>query len=276
MKVGVIDMVNERQILDLIDAVLGKHHVSCGDWRDDRAAIEMGGEAARRELVAIGAPAVPYLLPHVDDIYISWVLRDIGDAAVDPLIEAMEKSPQAKKHIIRLMGDLKTCSPAVNDTLLPLLSEGELDLRILAAQSLGNRREHRAFEPMITLLGDIDRDEKQHPNLVLFALGDLGDRRAVPRILIYLEDVDPMVRLGAAKALGQLGDRRAVEPLIRLLEAEIGRGSNPETHSLICELADALGMLADRRAIHVVEAAAAHMGRAPIVVEALDKLKAAS
>lgn len=265
-------MADEQRILDLIDVVLGTHHVSCGDWRDDRMAIGFDGESARKELAAIGAQAVPYLLVHIEDVYIRRVLREIGDAAAAPLIDELAKSPQSIKYIMEVLGELETSLPAVNDALLPLLSEGRLDVRIAAAEALGCRREVRALEPMAALLRDIDQDEKQHPNLVLFALGDIGDRRAVPLILPYLEVEDPMVRFGAAKALGQLGDQRAVEPLIALLEAEIGKGRDPKTHDLICELADALGKLGDRRAVPAVEAAVQHIGRAPKVTEALAKL----
>jgi len=265
-------MADEKRIQELIDTVLGKEHVSCGDWRDDRMAIELGGAEARKELVEIGLPAVPYLIPHIRDNYIRWVLRDIGGPAVPPLLDELAKSPQTKKYVIQVLGDLKASSPAVNDALLPLLSEGKLGLRILAAKALGKRREERAFEPMMELLREMDKVKKQRPNQVLFALGWLGDKRAVPIILPYLKAEDPLVRLGAAKALGWLGDRKAAKPLVKLLKQELDSGLTRETHSLICEIAHALGKLGDQRAIRVVEAAA-NILPAPKIIRALEKLK---
>ncbi|HMA36537.1 MAG TPA: HEAT repeat domain-containing protein [Chloroflexia bacterium] len=50
-----------------------------------------------------------------------------------------------------------------------------------------------------------------------FALGQIGDPRAVEPLIAALRDEDTVVRTEAAAALGALGDRRAVEPLIRAL-----------------------------------------------------------
>jgi hypothetical protein len=50
-------------------------------------------------------------------------------------------------------------------------------------------------------------------------LGDLGDRRAVPVLIMLLQGTaDPRVRDAAAVALRELGDARAVAPLLRLIQ----------------------------------------------------------
>lgn len=41
-------------------------------------------------------------------------------------------------------------------------------------------------------------------------LGEIGDRRIVPKLLLRLDDHDPLVRGFAARTLGMLGDRRAL------------------------------------------------------------------
>jgi HEAT repeat protein len=268
-------MTVEHRILALIDIVLGKNHTSCGDWRDDRMAIELGGADARKELVEIGAPAVPHLTPHVQDIYIRWVLRDIGDAAAGPLIEALTKPWPVRKYVIDVLGELKTSSPEVNDALLTLLPTGDLEQRILVAKALGRRRERRALEPMLGLLREIDADDSLHPNEVLFALGWLGDARAVSVVLSYLDAEDPLVRLGATKALGWLDDQRAVGPLIALLKKETAQGLSPTNHDLICQIAHVLGELGSPRAIPAIQAAVELFRPAvPLyITEALEKLR---
>ena len=51
------------------------------------------------------------------------------------------------------------------------------------------------------------------------ALGQLGDKRAVIPLIEALKDEKSGIRAEAAKALGQLGDERAIVPLIESLEA---------------------------------------------------------
>ena len=53
-------------------------------------------------------------------------------------------------------------------------------------------------------------------------LGEIGDRRAVPEIVVVLDDEDPMVREHAARALGVLADARALGYLSsRLVREEV-------------------------------------------------------
>ncbi len=53
-----------------------------------------------------------------------------------------------------------------------------------------------------------------------FALGRLGDKRAVDSLILALEDENEDVRSFAVFALGKIGDPRAVEPIIQILEEE--------------------------------------------------------
>jgi len=69
-----------------------------------------------------------------------------------------------------------------------------------------------AVPALIALLGDADANVRAN---AVWALGDIGDVRAVEPLIAALRDAD--VRWCAARALGELGDNRAVEPLIPLL-----------------------------------------------------------
>lgn len=89
--------------------------------------------------------------------------------------------------------------------------------RMEAAKALGASRDARALEALVKALEDPSRDVRW---AAVEALGELGDRRAVPPILDYLKRVEAY-RWGkrlAAAALGAIGDPRAVEPLVALLE----------------------------------------------------------
>jgi len=62
-----------------------------------------------------------------------------------------------------------------------------------------------------------DKDSKGREE-ALYALGELGDMRAVEPLIDVLEDPSIRVRKGAAVALGWLKDKRAVDPLLKYLK----------------------------------------------------------
>ena len=73
------------------------------------------------------------------------------------------------------------------------------------------------------------------------ALGNIGDRRATPLLIISAKDKYDPIRREATSALGMIGDSRAVKPLIGLLrdgESEIRQASSR-----------ALGRIGDDRAV---------------------------
>jgi hypothetical protein len=133
--------------------------------------------------------------------------------------------PQIENHAAsELMSEnsieetLKPKSSHVIDFTSPTLSDENVSpseaMRRNAAAALGKLGDTRAVEPLITVLGDKDRDVRRN---AVAALGQLGDSRAVEPLITALRDEDRDVRRNAATALGKLGDTRAVEPLIKAL-----------------------------------------------------------
>ncbi|MGH8906507.1 MAG: HEAT repeat domain-containing protein, partial [Egibacteraceae bacterium] len=128
------------------------------------------------------------------------------------------------------LGDHRAAEP-----LLTLLAGS--DTTLWEAWALGLLSEHRAFEVLRERLGDPDAEMRQ---AVVGAFRQLGDVRAVEPLLGLLGDPDADVRGQAAVALGGLGDVRAVEPLLRLLNTDAAvRGRAPWV----------LGWLGDLRAV---------------------------
>lgn len=82
-----------------------------------------------------------------------------------------------------------------------------------AAIALGEVGDPRGLEPLLAAAGDPRIGE----SLVAKALGDLGDRRAVPWLIERLTRFDHNTAGEAAAALGRLNDPRGVDPLIGLL-----------------------------------------------------------
>ncbi len=273
-------MVDVQHIKALIAQVTGDSR-SCRpdeDWRDWRAGVEMGGAPAREELVRIGALAVPYLIENIEDNYVGWVLRDMGDAAVQLLIAALD-DPKRRNRAIGVLSESRSTLPVINDTLWRIAVASPEEP---AALALANRRDPRALDLLVALLDTTAQnahemlpDTSLYTNLcvILNALGSYGDARAVPSILPFLDWEESVannwattVRSRAAHALGQIGDARVVEPLLTRLERE----SHSDTR---LRMAEALCRLGDPRVIPVVERVAREMFNPPILTKPLEQLK---
>jgi HEAT repeat protein len=114
-----------------------------------------------------------------------------------------------------------TSTPA--DTLAPLLdtlANGKDTIsRIQAAKRLGALRDPRGVDPLVAVLGDATRDVRWG---AIEALGEIGDRRAVPALVEYLKKPEAY-RWGKrllADALGAIGDPAALPSLVTLLGDE--------------------------------------------------------
>ena len=77
------------------------------------------------------------------------------------------------------------------------------------------------MEPLIQALTDYDGSVRK---FAAYALGDLGDARAVEPLIQLLDDEDVIFlegpQMAALEALSKIGDNRAVEPL-RLLMVKL-------------------------------------------------------
>lgn len=122
-----------------------------------------------------------------------------------------------------------------------------------AAQALA-RIGQPAAEPLIDALATEDADVRQYAS---WALGEIGDARAVGALVSMLMDKSPVVRKRTAKALGKIGDSRATEPLIPLLTDD-----NADVRG---EAARALGKFADRRAVEPLISALSRERRGAVV-----------
>lgn len=112
--------------------------------------------------------------------------------------------------------------------------------RMEAARRLGESKDPMALDPLLKAVQDENKSVRW---AALEALGDLGDRRALPTILRFLKKKEPYNwgRRVAANALGNFKDRSAIEALIRLLTED-----DPYVRR---NAAMALGKIKDERAI---------------------------
>src|SRR5205085_2294162 len=99
------------------------------------------------------------------------------------------------------------------EPLLDTLTEESM-LKSHAAYALGDIGDARAVEPLVQVLDDEDVGVRE---AATFALGELGDGRAVEGLIKRLKDDVLGIRSLAAEALGKLGEERALPALLLAL-----------------------------------------------------------
>jgi HEAT repeat protein len=97
---------------------------------------------------------------------------------------------------------------------------GESDQRAAAVYALGFLNDSRALAPLLQVLRS-SKEDAQVRGHAAEALAYINNRRAVPALIAALGDPAPEVRLWSAFALGELGDRRAVAMLERLAATDV-------------------------------------------------------
>lgn len=138
-------------------------------------------------------------------------LGEIKDArAVDPLIRALRvgRDPICSAAALSLgaIGDARAVMP-----LIEALRKKDVEMRDFDYSFAGVRIAAKralvligrpAVEPLIEALRDEDPDVRR---AAAYALGDIGDARAVNALTVALKDGEERVRKAAAKAVEQIG-----------------------------------------------------------------------
>jgi len=99
-----------------------------------------------------------------------------------------------------------------------------------AVEALGKIGDHRAVEPLITVLKDKSFFGRK---AAAIALGEIGDSRAVDPLIGALKDKNEDVRAATAQALGSIGDERALAALQCALNDESEKASLAALNALV-------------------------------------------
>lgn len=99
--------------------------------------------------------------------------------------------------------------------LMAALKDADVEVRRVAAHSLGQLEDSRAVPGLIGALHDSDADVRQQS---AWALAQLEDKRATAPLAEALKDANVEVRRNAAWGLGQLEDKSAEAPLAAALK----------------------------------------------------------
>ena len=147
--------------------------------------------------------------------YSAWALgqigEDVNDGAAVSLAGALgDEHPAVKQAAAQALGKIGSRPPVIA-ILTQALTVGERSSRRAVVEALTQLEAKKAFPALRKALTDPDPAVRQG---ALAALGELGDRRALPdfreRLLF---DVSPGVRTEAAYRLGKLGDHQELQAL---------------------------------------------------------------
>jgi HEAT repeat protein len=147
--------------------------------------------------------------------YSAWALGHLGDHApptvLAPLLSLLNDPDLAVADTAaEAIGQIGAGTDTVSQ-LLTLVREGRTHSRRAAALALESLESPLSYDALLRALGDEDADVRQR---AIAALGEVGDRRAVPALMDRLaHDPTASVRTEAAYRLGLLGDVRALSIL---------------------------------------------------------------
>jgi HEAT repeat protein len=143
--------------------------------------------------------------------------------------------------------------PAVAPQLRPLLSCGDEELELAAAESMARLGDDRIVPDMLDRLQREMQNPGSEPGTekIVDALRRLRDGRAVLPVVELLRHPRDVIRARAAEALGQIGDPAALDSLTDLLQRDF-------TAKVQAAAAKALGELKDPQAIPALELALQH------------------
>lgn len=159
----------------------------------------------------------------------SRTLMEIGDAATVPLIVPLLRngSPAVRNGARQILEQLCRIEPAA---LLDLARDGDVRMRVFAANIMGGTGDHDFAPSLLALLDDAE------PNVVeaaSAALGQLGTREAVPALSRLARTAEPWLRFSAIDALGRIPHPAATQALLDLVA-----GADPD---FLEPIVDALG-----------------------------------
>jgi HEAT repeat protein len=207
-----------------------------------------------------------------------FALVETGEAGVKLLAEAARAGnlPLARLHALWGLGQVGRRDPKALAFVLPLLKDGDAEVRAQAAKVLGDGRLPAAGEPLVPLLHDAE------PRVRFFtalSLGKLGHRPALQPVLAMLRenaDRDAYLRHAGVMALVGINDRAALRtaegdpsPAVRLAvllawrrlgSPEVARFLNDPDPRLVLEAARAINDVPITDALPHLAALAAKTG----------------
>ncbi len=143
-------------------------------------------------------------------------LAETGDEAAREALLACLHDRRQEVRENGLYGFTFVAEPRAREALLAALTSDRVTVRWLAAQGLGRLRDRTATRPLLDAFArHRTADGPDAPRAILDALRQIGDRAAVPSLILILDHYHAVYRPEAAAALKQITGRDLGEnPLV--------------------------------------------------------------
>ncbi len=135
-------------------------------------------------------------------------------AIIRGLIRALHDSENAGRRNSSTEALIRIGSPVIPVILSDLKTEEDADVRLSFVNLLGDLRSDQAFDTLLSLLED-----EQDLNIASSVVSSIGRYRrasAIPRLLEVLRRDDIWLKFHAIEALGEIGDRSALPAILPL------------------------------------------------------------
>ncbi|MFA5331113.1 MAG: HEAT repeat domain-containing protein [Methanoregula sp.] len=169
-----------------------------------READPVTRSSAAGALGYLGKPAIPYLIPALND-----PSRDVRTRAARSIARIGGTFPPEQIHeqvlcdvILGDTKDLIRVKKAAFPHLVELLDDTDYRIRVGAIKGLGDIKSVRAVSRLVRL---IKSDEIEVRSAIVEALGKIGNTKVIPFLVPALSDTSPYVRIEAVWSLEKLG-----------------------------------------------------------------------
>jgi HEAT repeat protein len=220
------ELADKRAVPALVDRLADEDPAVCE--AASQALLALRG----REVAARLAPLLSVEQVSLRNSAMS-LLRRVGEDAPDLLLDLLKDTDlDLRIFAADILGQVD--APGVSRALIDALQDPDSNVRANAATSLGRRGEAAAVAGLVTLL----EDEEWVAFAAIEALALIGDASAVEPLIHCLRDGSPVLRVAVAEALGRFSDprvlppvleamRQAEGPLLQHLLSALLKGANP-------------------------------------------------
>jgi len=141
-------------------------------------------------------------------------VRDPQPEVVSGLLEALGDADNAGKRNSATEALVRVGAPAIGPIVAGLRGENDVDVRLSLVNLLGDLRSAEGFDMLVEMLGR-ERDINVASSIVS-SLGKYRDAAALAPLLRVLQRDDLWLKFHAVEALGEIGDRAALPSILPL------------------------------------------------------------
>jgi HEAT repeat protein len=141
-------------------------------------------------------------------------VRDARTDVIRGLIDSLADSENAGKRNSATEALVRIAEPAINPIVERLRSEQDIDVRLSLVNLLGDLRSRSGFDILISLLAT--ESDINVASSIISSLGKYRDAVALPHLMRALRSEDLWLKFHVVEALGEIGDRAALPSVLPL------------------------------------------------------------